>query len=152
MKTKNFSKSGMLGLSAFLFASSVIIALCNILSFDESCRKMYFDMALTDNSFYSEASKGINTDNSNWVINKKITKLEKEKAEITGKLEKAKADRNKDHGMVAGMYYQPSQDLAEIINLEKKIGKLDNKIAALQKIEKNEIEKNGNIIQRLALK
>ena len=70
-------------------------------------------------------------------INVEIAKLEQKKANVMNKLEKAKADRNKEHAMVAGMYYQPAQDVSEMAILEGQVKKLDKKIAALEKKEKN---------------
>lgn len=54
-------------------------------------------------------------------INGKIAKLEQQKASMDKKLQEVKAERNKNYGMVAGMYSQPSQGQAEINNLRARL-------------------------------
>ena len=147
MKTKNFFASGMFGLSAFLFASAVVMTFCTILTFNENNR-----WEKQQGNVDAKSSYSVNLANPSQVISKEISKLEKERATLSNKLEKAKADRNKDNGMVAGLYYQPLEDLTEIINLEGKISKLDHKIAALKNKEKSIAANNGCDIQRLALR
>lgn len=163
MKTKKFLANGVLPMSAFLFASAVIMVFWSLFTFTQSSKfasqqeKMdayciNADQTLAANTLYGDPNKVINDENSIQVINQKISKLEQERAQMTNKLKKAKADRNKNYGMVAGMYFQPSQDLAEIINFEGKVKKVDHKIAALKKKERNLAEINRNEALELALK
>lgn len=132
MKTKKFFENSVLGLATFLFTSAVVMSFWTILTFDKD----------------SDKSNGQSTP----VISRQISVLQQERNMLYGKLEKAKADRNKDHAMVAGLYFQPSQDLAEISNIEGKISKLDHKIAALEKNEKHNADGHDNDFQQLALK
>lgn len=163
MKTKKFFANGVLPMSAFLFASAVILAFWSLFTFTKSSMfdsqqekmdaySINADLAHAANTLYSDPNKVINDENSIQVISQEISKLEKERTQIANKLEKAKADRNKNQGMVAGMYFHPSQNLAEITNFEGKIKKIDHKIAALEKKERNINEINRNEVLELALK
>ena len=101
-------------------------------------------MSSTNSSSYDADMKQLKE------INEKIAKLEQEKNNMYKKLEKAKAHRNKNYGMVAGLYSQPSLEVAEISNLEGGIAKIDYKIGNLKMQEKNIAEKYGRDVQNLA--
>ena len=101
-------------------------------------------MSSTNSSSYDADMKQLKE------INEKIAKLEQEKNNMKKKKKKAKAHRNKNYGMVAGLYSQPSLEVAEISNLEGGIAKIDYKIGNLKIQEKNIAEKYGTDVQNLA--
>lgn len=136
MKTKNFLEKGMLTISAFMFAASVVMAFYTLLSFDAYSRKHYQQIqAHVDGKNVIQTSSttdGVaSTEKQVLDLSKEIAKLEQKRATLESSLEKAKSDRDKNYGMVAGLSYQPSQSLSEVINLEKKISKVDHQITAL---------------------
>ena len=137
MKTKNFFKNSKRVLAAFLLTGAMSVAIWSVANYDPS-NAMY-----NAQSNDTEMSGTLSNVFSNAVIkqvkeiNVEIAKLEQKKAKVMNKLEKAKADRNKEHAMVAGMYYHPAVDVSEMAILEGQVKKLDNKIAALEKKEKN---------------
>ena len=102
-------------------------------------------MSSTNSSSYNADMKQLKE------INEKIAKLEQEKNSMNKKLEKAKAERNKNYGIVAGMYSHPSPEVAEISNYEGGIAKLGHKIDDLKKKEMHIAEKYGIDVQQLAL-
>lgn len=151
MKTKKFIANGLLSMMTFLFASAVIMVFCCLFNFTNSS-KFDSQQEKTDALAANTLNKVINDENPIQVISHEISKLEQKRTQMANKLEKAKADRNKPQGMVAGMYFHPSQDMAEIINFEGKIKKIDHKIAALEKKKRNINEINRNEVLELALK
>lgn len=68
-------------------------------------------------------------------INESISKMETQKQELNEKLCKARKERNRDYGMVTGMYFYPAHDLAELTALEDEIANVDSRIAALKVTE-----------------
>ena len=70
-------------------------------------------------------------------INVEIGKLEQKKAKVMKELEQIQSDRNKNHAMVAGMYFQPAQDVPEMAVLKGQVEKIDNKIVALNNKGRN---------------
>lgn len=153
MKAKKFINNSSRVIAAFLLAGAMVVAVWSVMTYDRSTT-YYSQNKFNNIEMNSTADNNISNADMKQMkeINVEIVKLAKKKAKVMGKLEKAKADRNKDHGMVAGMYFQPAQDIAEITNLEKTINKLDNKIAALDKQYKNIAEKQGSDVQQLALR
>lgn len=110
----------------------------------------YQDETCTHTSLVSKVSANDNDMAKLNEINGKIAKLEQQKASMNKKLQEVKAERNKNYGMVAGMYSQPSQGQAEINNLESKISNMNHQIAALKKNEKFIADKHKINIQHLA--
>ena len=81
-----------------------------------------------------------------------IAYLQEVKTRLMDKLEKAKAERDKNHGLVAAICHQPSKKLKEIVALEGQIGRLDSKIASLEKQERNIAQKCNGDIRWLAVR
>ena len=137
MKTKNFFKNSSKVIAAFLLTGAMSVAIWGIATYDNSNAKYNAEGNNTEmsgtlsNLFSNAVIKQVKE------INVEIAKLEQKKAKVMNKLEKAKADRDKDHAMVAGMYFHPAQDVTEMAILEGQVKKLDSKIAALEKKEKN---------------
>ena len=137
MKTKNFFKNSSKVIAAFFLTGAMSVAIWGIATYDNSNAKYNAEGNNTEmsgtlsNVFSNAVIKQVKE------INVEIAKLEQKKAKVMNKLEKAKADRNKEHAMVAGMYFQPAQDVSEMAILEGQVKRLDNKIAALEKKEKN---------------
>lgn len=137
MKTKRFFQNSSKVIAAFLLTGAMSVAIWSVATYDKS-NAMY-----NAQSIDTEMSGTLSNVFSNPVIkqvkeiNVEIAKLEQKKAKVMNKLEKAKADRDKDHAMVAGMYYHPAADVSEMAILEGQVKKLDNKIAALEKKERN---------------
>ena len=153
MKAKKFIDNSSRVIAAFLLTGAMVVAVWSMATYDK-CTMNYNQNKFNNIEMNSTADNSVSNADMKQVkeINVEIAKLEQKKAKVMNKLEKAKADRNKYHGMVAGLYFQPAQDVAEITNLEKTINKLDNKIAALEKKEKNIAEKQGSDVQQLALR
>ncbi len=139
MKTnKNFHEN-VLVISAFLFSTVLVMAFYTLLSFNAQEYK-FCDLEMADNSangmIKTSSTLGktdgvMNTKKQILDISKEIAKLEQKKNSLTSSLEKAMAERNKTYGMVAGLSYQPSQSLGEVIVLEKKLSKIEHQITAL---------------------
>ena len=109
-------------------------------------------------SFSVPAKKSVQEINEVMLAGLKLQEIGKEKAGLEQKMAKemtqlkmAKANRNKDYGVVAGMYSQPAANLSEILNIEGKIKGLTQKINELEKLEKDIYEKYGNDLQGLRL-
>ena len=109
-------------------------------------------------SFTVPAKKSVQEINEVMLAGLKLQEIGKEKAGLEQKMAKemtqlkmAKANRNKDYGVVAGMYSQPAANLSEILNIEGKIKGLTQKINELEKLEKDIYEKYGNDLQGLRL-
>lgn len=139
MKKNNFLKKSALTISAFMFAASVIMAIFTLLNFDAYSRKHYQQLqayasdknVIQTNCSYNTTDGVASNEKQVLDLSKEIAKLEQKRATLKSSLEKAKSDRDKNYGMVAGLTYQPSQSLNEVINLEKKISKVDHQITAL---------------------
>ena len=85
-------------------------------------------------SFSVPAKKSVQEINEVMLAGLKLQEIGKEKAGLEQKMAKemtqlkmAKANRNKDYGVVAGMYSQPAANLSEILNIEGKIKGLTQK-------------------------
>ncbi len=109
-------------------------------------------------SFSVPAKKSVQEINEVMLAGLKLQEIGKEKAGLEQKMAKemvqlkmAKANRNKDYGVVAGMYSQPAANLSEILNIEGKIKGLTQKITELEKLEKDIYEKYGNDLQGMRL-
>ena len=153
MKTNKFFKNSSMAIAAFLLTGVSIVAMYSFVGYTDNKDKCYAQAA--NNTEVSTTTASMSSDTNMMQlkeINEELGKLVQKRTELTNKLEKVKAHRNKNYGMVAGMYYQPSQALAEIVNLEGKIDKLGHKIAALTKKEKNLAKKCSNTDQKLAIK
>ena len=139
MKKYKFFEKSALTISAFMFAVSVIMAIFTLLNFDAYSKKHYQQVQayvseknfIQTNSSYNTTDGVAGTEKQVWDLSKEIAKLEQKRTTLNRSLEKAKSDRDKNYGMVAGLSYQPSQSLNEVINLEKKISKVDHQITAL---------------------
>ena len=152
MKTNNILKNSMKVTASFFLAGLVVMTYWCFKN--EDCyQDSYFThgtdnhtamMSSTNSSSYNADMKQLKENNE------KIAKLEQEKNNLNKKLEKAKADRNKNYGMVAGLYSQPSLEVAEISNYEGGIAKLVHKIDDLKKKEMQIAEKYGIDVQQLA--
>ena len=154
MKTKRFFKNSSKAIAAFLLTGASMMAVYSFASYIDNNDEC-FTQATANNTEVSSTATNMSSDTSMEQlkeINVEIGKLEKKRSDLASKLEKAKTHRDKNYGMVAGMYYQPSQDLAEIVNIEGKLNKLDHKIAALAKKEQNLAQRCGSADQRLAIK
>ena len=84
-------------------------------------------------------------------INKEKACIEKKMVKEKENLKKAEAERNKDYGMIAGMYYQPASGLSEALQIEIKIKDLNHQLSELKKAEKAIYEKYGNDIKSQVL-
>ena len=139
MKKNKFFEKSALTISCIMFAASVIMALFTLLNFDAYSRKHYQQVQayaseknfIQTNCSYNTTDGVTGTEKQVLDLSKEIAKLEQKRATLNRSLEKAKSDRDKNYGMVAGLSYQPSQSLNEMINLEKKISKVDHQITAL---------------------
>lgn len=150
METKKFYQYCTNAVAAFLLAGlSVMSIWCGL---NYSMQKML--EADNDIEQYSASNNTVGNSDMKQVkeINMDISKLEKKRTNMMIALEKAKADREEDCGMVAGIYYHPAQDMTEIVSLEKKIKKLDSKIAALQKEGKMIADNSNSEPQQLVFK
>ena len=76
--------------------------------------------------------------------------LEQKKADRNNEIAKAKQDRDKNRGMVAGVTFPMPQDLPEISLMESKIKRIDLKIAALNESGKAIASKYGIDIKKVA--
>ena len=76
--------------------------------------------------------------------------LEQKKADLNNEIAKAKQDRDKNRGMVAGVTFPMPQDLPEISLMESKIKRIDLKIAALNESGKAIASKYGIDIKKVA--
>lgn len=139
MKEKRFIQNSSRVIAAFLLTGAMSVAIWSVVTYDRP-KSMYYAQDKGNNS---EMNSTLNNLFSNAYmkyvekINLEIGKLEQKKAMVMSRLEKANADRNKTYGMVAGMYFQPAQDVAEIVVLEGEVNQLDHKIAALSKGGRN---------------
>ena len=135
MKTKKNFQNGVLAMSAFMFTASVVMALYTLLSFDEFSRKHYQQVMAAGygkDVIQVTPTEGVaSTEKQVLDLSKEIAKLKQEKAKLDGNLEKARSERNKNYGMVAGLSYQPSQGLNEVVTLEGKIKNVDHQLTAL---------------------
>ena len=154
MKIKKNFENGVLALSAFMFAAAVVMALYTLLSFDEFSRLHYQQITADVNekniiqTTCSPTDGVVSTEKQILDLSKEIPKQKQEKATLNGSLEKAKSERNKNYGMVAGLSYQPSQSLNEVINLEGKIKNVDHQLTALNKKKmslNNQIAQNKKV-------
>lgn len=144
MKTKKNFENGVLAFSAFLFASAVVMALYTLLSVNFQNGNLG-NQQLAENSGKSitqtsifDKTDGVTAKEKQILdLSKEIAKLEQKRTKLNNSLEKAKSERNKNYGMVAGLSYQPSQSLNEVINLEKKLNKVDHQLTALNTQKSN---------------
>lgn len=138
MKAKKIISSSSRVMAVLLLTGVMSVAIWSVVTYDTTKATHYSQdrnhvlMNSTLNNLFSKAY--INHIQEN---NVEIAKLEQVRVSEMNKLKKAKADRNKDYGMVPGMYFHPSHDVSEIAIHEKNISKLDHKIAALQKEGRN---------------
>ena len=154
MKTKKYFKNSMKVGVAFTFAAAMAMVLSaysiadnkNMASSDGD------EMSTVSASYVSHKHAGDLSEVACAIL--KLKEINKEKASVEKKmvkeqenLKKAKAERNKDYGMVAGMYYQPASGLSEAVQIESKIKSLDNQLSELKKAEKAIYEKYGNDIK-----
>ena len=153
MKTKKYFKNSMKVGVAFTFAAAMTMILSAY--------------SIVDNKEMASSDDEISTVSASYVSHKhvgdlsevacailKLKEINKEKASVEKKmvkeqenLKKAKAERNKDYGMVAGMYYQPASGLSEAVQIESKIKTLNLQLSELNKAEKAIYEKYGNDIK-----
>lgn len=139
MKKKNFIVNGLLAVSASMFVMALVVAFHTLMSFDAYSR-MHYDKVMAysaekdviqTKAFVKDVDEPSGTLKQVVELGREITILELERASMKKSLEKARSERNKSYGMVAGLSYQPSQSLGEVIVLEKKINKVDHRLAAL---------------------
>lgn len=154
MKTKKYFKNSMKVGVAFTFAAAMAMVLSAYSIADN--KNMAFsdddEMSTVSASYVSHKHAGDLSEVACAIL--KLKEINKEKACVEKKmvkeqenLKKAKAERNKDYGMVAGMYYQPASGLSEAVQIESKIKSLDNQLSELNKAEKAIYEKYGNDIK-----
>ena len=154
MKTKKYFKNSMKVGVAFTFAAAMAMVLSAYSIADN--KNMAFsdddEMSTVSASYVSHKHAGDLSEVACAILN--LKEINKEKASVEKKmvkeqenLKKAKAERNKDYGMVAGMYYQPASGLSEAVQIESKIKSLDNQLSELKKAEKAIYEKYGNDIK-----
>lgn len=149
MKTKKYFKNSMKVGVAFTFAAAMAMVLSAYSIADNK------NMASSDNETTTYVLyKHVGDLNEVACAILKLKEINKEKVCVEKKmvkeqenLKKAKAERNKDYGMVAGMYYQPASGLSEAVQIESKIKSLDNQLSELKKAEKAIYEKYGNDIK-----
>ena len=146
MKTNNSFENKFLVVIAFMFLTAVIVTISMLTSFDTTNHESLSHQILSVGSgkivlLPSSVVSGMN--NQIQTLNKEIAKLEQKRTNLTVSLEQAKSDRNKNLGMVAGLNFQPSQNLSEIVFLEKKISRIDHRIIALN-------DKKMNISRQIA--
>lgn len=154
MKTKKYFKNSMKVGVAFTFAAAMAMVLSaysiadnkNMTSSDDD------EMSTVSASYVSHKHVGDLSEVACAIlklkeINKEKVYVEKKMVKEQENLKKAKAERNKDYGMVAGMYYQPASGLSEAVQIESKIKSLDNQLSELKKAEKAIYEKYGNDIK-----
>ena len=137
MKTKEFFQNSSRVLTVFLLTGAVVVAIWCASTYDKSMAMSYTQdnetvMSGTLSNLFSNAEmKRVKE------VNVEIGKLEQKKTMVMKKLEKVQSNRNKDHAMVAGMYFQPAQDVSEMAALKGQVEKIDNKIAALNNKGRN---------------
>ena len=137
MKTKEFFQNSSRVLTVLLLTGAVVVAIWCASTYDKSMAMSYTQdnetvMSGTLSNLCSNAEmKRVKE------VNVEIGKLEQKKAMVMKKLEKVQSNRNKDHAMVAGMYFQPAQDVSEMAALKGQVEKIDNKIAALNNKGRN---------------
>ena len=146
MKTNNSFENKFLVVIAFMFLTAVIVTFSMLTSFDTTNNESFSHQIPSVGSgkivlLPSSVVSGMN--NQIQTLNKEIAKLEQKRTNLTVSLEQAKSDRNKNLGMVAGLNFQPSQNLSEIVFLEKKISRIDHRIIALN-------DKKMNINRQIA--
>lgn len=152
MKTNNFVNNSVKAMASFFLAGLLVLTIwCfkNVGSYQEICythgaecptpltckiRGMMFD---TDMKRMQS-------------LNERIASLEKKKSSLNDQLEKAKLERNLDCGMAVGIYSCPSHDLSEITYFEGKMAKIDRRITAMKKSQRNIAQKYGLDIQQMA--
>ena len=139
MKTKKNFHDKVTTVAVLLFSTVLLMAFYTLLSFNTKEYK-FCHQELADNSEKSMIQAGSSLDKSSGVVDtekqildlgKEIAKLEKTRDNLASSLKKAMAERDKNYGMVAGLSYQPSQSLGEVIVLEKKLSKIDHQITAM---------------------
>ena len=132
MKAKKFINNSSRVIAAFLLTGAMVVAVWSVMTYDKSTT-YYSQNKFNNIEMNSTADNNISNADMKQMkeINVEIGKLEKKRSDLASKLEKAKTHRDKNYGMVAGLSYQPSQSLNEVINLEKKISKVDHQITAL---------------------
>ena len=137
MKTKEFFQNSSRVLTVLLLTGAVVVAIWCASTYDKSMAMSYTQdnetvMSGTLSNLFSNAEmKRVKE------VNVEIGKLEQKKAMVMKKLEQVQSNRNKDHAMVAGMYFQPAQDVSEMAALKGQVEKIDNKIAALNNKGRN---------------
>ncbi|MBR7066205.1 MAG: hypothetical protein IKI36_05875 [Prevotella sp.] len=137
MKTKEFFHNSSRVLTVFLLTGAVVVAIWCASTYDKSMAMSYTQdnetvMSGTLSNLFSNAEmKRVQE------INVEIGKLEQKKAKVMKELEQIQSDRNKNHAMVAGMYFQPAQDVPEMAVLKGQVEKIDNKIVALNNKGRN---------------
>ena len=149
MKTKKYFKNSMRVGVAFTFAAAMAMVLSAYSIADNK------NMASSDDETTTYVSyKHVGDLNEVACAILKLKEINKEKVCVEKKmvkekenLKKAKAERNKDYGMVAGMYFQPASGLSEAVQIESKIKDLNLQLSELKKAEKAIYEKYGNDIK-----
>ncbi|MBP3756937.1 MAG: hypothetical protein J6I61_06610 [Prevotella sp.] len=75
--------------------------------------------------------------------------LERKKAMVAAKLAQTRSDRNREYGMVAGLYNQSISDVSEINYLQGKLKSIDKKICRQQQKEDALLAKYGDGIKKM---
>lgn len=139
MKTKKNFQEKVTAIAVFLFTTVLVMAFYTLLSFNTQeykfCQQQMADNSeknmIQTSSSLDKTSGVMDTEKQILDLSKEIAKLEQKRDNLTSSLEKAMVERNKNYGMVAGLSYQPSQNLDEVIVLEKKLSKIEHQITAL---------------------
>lgn len=154
MKTKKYFKNSMKVGVAFTFAAAMAMVLSAYSIADNKNMESSDDdeMSTVSASYVSHKHVGDLNEVACAIlklkeINKEKVCVEKKMVKEQENLKKAKAERNKDYGMVAGMYYQPASGLSEAVQIESKIKDLNLQLSELKKAEKAIYEKYGNDIK-----
>ena len=153
MKTNKFQKNSMKAVASFFVAGLIVLTVWCFKNASNHPEEFFAYEAECNTAIAHKANSTSYDATMQQLleINAKIAKLEQEKNSMNKKLEKAKAERNKNYGIVAGMYSHPSPEVAEISNYEGGIAKLGHKIDDLKKKEMHIAEKYGIDVQQLAL-
>ena len=149
MKTVKFFQSKAKATAAFMFAAVMAMGFIALSSNTNTDKELLAQQEVSA-CFFDQMEDATKAYNLLREIGIEKANLEQKKADLNNEIAKAKQDRDKNRGMVAGVTFPMPQDLPEISLMESKIKRIDLKIAALNESGKAIASKYGIDIKKVA--
>ncbi len=149
MKTAKIFQSKSKVTTIFVLAAIIAVGFITLSESTNSDERLLTQQNVST-SFFDQMEDATKAYNLLKEICMEKARLEKERADLNNEIAKAKQDRDKNRGMVAGVTFPMPQDLPEISLMESKIKRIDLKIAALNESGKAIASKYGIDIKKEA--